>query len=202
MKRSVIAVAVVLGVIGGAFALVAVNPFETAGAQRSDDEATEHRPGRQGDLGEALDRLVEDGTLTEEQASAVRDVVCDARAERRERSSTEQRGSGRPRSIRKAFDQTAGEMAAVLGMSPEELSQARRDGKSLGELADENDVDRSQLAQVLVNGATARIDEALADERIDEEKAEAFKSDLDERVERFLDRSSGAQGRRESKSGE
>jgi polyhydroxyalkanoate synthesis regulator phasin len=202
MKRSVIALAVIVAVIGGAFALVAVNPLGTAGAQRAGVGPTEHRAGRQGALDEALDQLVEEGTLTEEQASAVRDRKRDTVTERRERRSGEQRDSSRPKSLRKAFDKAGGEVATALGLSPEELSQGLRDGKTLGELADENGVDRSELAQVLVDRATARIDAAAADGRIDDEKADAHKSELGERVERFLDRNVGGQGGRKSRSGD
>lgn len=72
--------------------------------------------------------------------------------------------------------------AAALGISEEELGDALRDGDTIAEVAEANDVDVQDVVDTLVAKATAAIDEAVGEENLDAERAEEIKADLAERV--------------------
>lgn len=72
--------------------------------------------------------------------------------------------------------------AEAIGITDDELRTALRSGSSIAEVAAANDVEVQSMIDALVAAATERIDEAVADGRIDAERAEALKADLVERI--------------------
>lgn len=83
--------------------------------------------------------------------------------------------------------------AEALGMTSDELRSALQDGSTLAEVAEASGVDVQTVIDALVAEATAHLDEALADGRIDEERAAALEEDL---VERITDRVNNGQPER------
>ena len=122
----------------------------------------------------ALDGLVDDGTLTREQADAVVDALREARPDRLPRRHIRHVGPG----IGVALDAAA----EALGMTGDELRDALRDGRTIAELAEERGVDVATVVDALVAAATERIDQAVEDGRIDEDCAEDLKAALEERI--------------------
>lgn len=77
-----------------------------------------------------------------------------------------------------------------LGISAEELREQLRSGMSLGEVADATDGrSRQGVIDALVTATTERIDEAVADGRLSEDRAERMKAGIEERITRIVDAS-------------
>ncbi|MBA3303985.1 MAG: hypothetical protein H0U26_08960 [Acidimicrobiia bacterium] len=154
---------------GGAVAAVAFGVPGVATAQApAGDEATDSER-RSGPLRTALDALVADGTITQDQADTVTERV---RSEARERGDDPgRRGRGRGRAHLRELLGTAAE---TIGVSEDDLRSALGDGQTLAEVAEANGVERQALVDALA---------AAADEQ--------FSEDLPERIERLVDAERG-----------
>jgi hypothetical protein len=149
----------------GATAAVAFGVPGVATAQApTEDEAD---AGRRGPLRSALEALVADGTITQDQADAITDRV---------RSEVEERGGDRDhrRRGRGHLRQLLGTAAETIGVSEDDLRAALADGQTLAQVAEANGVERQALVDALV---------AAADEQIGE--------NLPERIERLVDAERG-----------
>ena len=72
--------------------------------------------------------------------------------------------------------------AEFLEMEPREVVEALADGTTLAELTE----DDAGLVSAIVDAAEAAIDQAVEDGKLDAERAEEIKAELDERVETFV----------------
>ena len=135
------------------------------------------------DVQTVIDAMVANGTERLEEAIA---ELPDRIAELVQREGFPDRpGHGGPGGPGGPFgDRGAGLDAAaeVIGVSPEELREALRDGTSLADLAEANGVDAQDVVDVLVAEATERLDQAVADGRLTEEKAADIAEHLTERI--------------------
>ena len=122
----------------------------------------------------------DDTSVTAESDSADRGK-SDAKGDRSERKAERKA----ERTERKAERKAA--LAEVLGVSVEELEEARDQDKSLAEIAEENGVAQKTLVAAIVEKAQTRIDEAVADGKIDADKAAEKKEGLAEKVEERVD---------------
>jgi len=82
--------------------------------------------------------------------------------------------------------------AKALGMTADELRTELRSGKTLGQVADDKGVSRTALVDALVAEANTRIDQAVADGRIPQDKADSIKSGISARITERLDRTKPA----------
>jgi hypothetical protein len=121
------------------------------------DAAEEATPARGERLAEALAPLVEDGTLTQEQADAVVARLGEAWAERPHRGGP---GPG--------MEATA----EVLGMTTDEVRAALASGSTLAELAEERGVATEDLVDAMLAGMEERLAERVADGTITQEQAD------------------------------
>lgn len=91
--------------------------------------------------------------------------------------------------------------AETIGITADELRTALRDGSTVAEVAEANDVDAQTVIDALVADATTRIDAAVAAGDLDAERAEAMKAALPERITALVNgegpgpRAGGPQGR-------
>jgi cell division FtsZ-interacting protein ZapD len=74
------------------------------------------------------------------------------------------------------------DLAEAIGISTDDLRAALRDGQTLAEVAEANDVDPQQLVDVLVANGTERLDSAVAAGRIDQATADERKASLPDRA--------------------
>jgi polyhydroxyalkanoate synthesis regulator phasin len=151
-------------------------------------------------LSDVLSGLVEDGTLTQEQADAVEDAVTDARADRPLREHVSERhGPDHDRHVAN-HGRGAGpgggawerggpfggpildEVADAIGIEPDELSDALLDGQTIAEVATANGVEPQAVIDALVAAAEARLDELVADGRLDEQEAATRLARMTERI--------------------
>lgn len=73
------------------------------------------------------------------------------------------------------------DLAEAIGISTDDLRATLRDGQTLAEVAEANDVDPQQLVDLLVANGTERLDAAVAAGRIDQATADERKASLPDR---------------------
>ena len=118
---------------------------------------------------EALTGLVEDGSLTEEQADEVATTLSESGL-----------GRGGHHGGHRLGLETAAE---ALGMTEDELRTALEpDGTSLADVAEAEGVDVGTLVDALVEAQQERIAQAVEDGRLTQEEADERLADLEERV--------------------
>jgi hypothetical protein len=123
---------------------------------------------------EALSGLVDDGSITEEQADEVAATLSEAGLGGRH-------GHGVGRF---ALDAAAD----ALDMTEDELREALdAEGTSLADVAEAQDVDVDRLVQALVDAQEERIAQAVEDGRLTQDEADERLADLEERVTELVD---------------
>jgi hypothetical protein len=159
---------------------------------------TENEPGKgeRPEPGErlrgALQPLVDDGTITGEQADDVAEHLGSQIAERAG-------GHGRPGSH---FGRAGGELGVatalteVLGMEPDELREAVRSGSTIAEIAEANGVAVEDVVAAMVAEASDRLDAAVESGRIDAQTASEKAEMIEERVTAHVNGEHPAFGRR------
>lgn len=90
-------------------------------------------------------------------------------------------GPGR-RGAHRFFAAHSGVVADALGISEDELVDALRDGDTLAQLAEANDVEVQDVIDSLVAKATEALAGAVTDGNLDEERAEEIEAGLAERI--------------------
>ena len=173
IKRSVAITAIAASTLGGVAAGAAFFTPVIAGAQDDAVEAEQAAPERGERISEALQVLVDDGTLTEAQRNAVVETLQNARLDRGEfRERLGQRG---PRG--------AGEIAEMLGLEGSEMREALRNGSSIAELAEAQGIDSADVVDAIVASAEERLDTAVENGRIDDAQAAEMLTQAAERAE-------------------
>ena len=93
------------------------------------------------------------------------------------------------RELRKEAGQT---VADKLGISTDELKQDLKNGQSINEIAAARNVDPATVSDALVAKADARIDQAVANGKIDQAKADTAKTKVPGIVAKVMDHHFGA----------
>jgi polyhydroxyalkanoate synthesis regulator phasin len=143
---------------------------DTTGTPPVDDQA---EPGAR--LREVLQPLVDDGTISDEQADAVTAHLIANRPERGDH------GRGGPGGFgRRGFDGEV--LAGVLGIDTETLRVELRAGKTVAEIAAEQGVEVQTVIDALVAEADTRLDQAVQNGRLTEEEAADKLIEITERI--------------------
>jgi hypothetical protein len=125
---------------------------------------------------DALAPLVSDGTITQVQADAVIAALEEAKPDR-----------GPGHGIFGLFGDGLEAAAEALGMSSEDVLSALHDGSTLGELADQQQVDRTALVDAMVAPIEERLSAGVADGSLTQEEADARLADIREAITEHLD---------------
>ena len=170
-RRTIIAVtALIAALIAGvmAFAVPALarggsdhdGPSGDADVSEEDRDAAQQRraEAREERLTETLAPLVDDGTLSESQRDAVVETLLEAHE-----TAAGSHGHNRATTLHAA---TADDLGALLGLTTDELAQLLRDGDSLADIAADAEVESSAVVDLLVAGATERVDSAIEADRL------------------------------------
>jgi hypothetical protein len=190
MKRRLTAggIAAALAVTGvaattaGAAWAVATDTTTTDTTDSTGGASTE-RPSLVERITEALAGLVDDGTLTEDQASAVAEELASSEGLR-----GGPMGHG-PHGGMDGMERPGLEAAAeTLNLTEDELRSALRDGSSLAEIAEEQGVTLDDLVDALVAAVEQRLAEAVSDGRITQERADEITATLPDRVAEAVER--------------
>ena len=133
-------------------------------------------------LRETLQELVDDGTITADQADAVAAHLVENRPERGEFG--EGRGPGGHRGGPGMFGRGVASEALtdLLGIDGEELRTQLRDGATLAEIAADQGVEVQAVIDELVAEVTERVDNAVENGRIDQTEADQKLADAEVRI--------------------
>lgn len=158
--------------------------IDPAPAEQVDDDVRPER-GQRGDRSgrrqAMIDQLVEDGVLTQDQVDSVSDVRA-ALQDQREAQKAEK----------------LAEIADAIGIGVEELVAAKEAGTPLAEIAGDN---LPAVVDLMVNKATERIEQGVADGRISQEQADEKLAGLEERIEARLEDGGGFGSKGEGRKG-
>jgi len=170
IKRSVAITAIAASTLGGVAAGAAFFTPVIAGAQDDAVEAEQAAPEHGTRISEALQVLVDDGTLTEAQRDAVVETLQNARPDRGEFH--DHHGP-----------HGAGEIAEILGLEGSEIREALRNGSSIADLAEAQGIDTADIVDAIVASAEERLDAAVENGRIDDAQAAEMLTQATERAE-------------------
>lgn len=133
------------------------------------------------DVQTVIDALVADAA---ERLEAIEASLPERMTDLVNRTGWEERGPGRPghRHPGIARHLALDTAAEVLGLTVDELRTELEGGSTLAEVAEANDVDVETLIGALVAEATERLDEAVADGRLEADEAEEIEAALTERI--------------------
>jgi hypothetical protein len=178
MKKLLVSLAIVAALGAGAFAISTVLP---AGAQSSPPSTSSSAPpvksdGHAAAVKSALDGLVQNGTINQDQENAVIQALKGAL--------TSGHGHGWFR------ERIVGGMLKVaadkIGVQPRDLIDARRNGQSIADVANEHQVDPRDVVNAIVDAANQRIDQAVASGRLPQDKANDLKAKVPELADKFV----------------
>lgn len=183
--RKLAAVGLAAGLIGGGAAglvmgnssLSSASPVAVTQSDTPDDTPqdapadveADHAQRRTEHLAEVLAPLVENGTISQEQADAVIAAIVDAAPEH-------------PRGAHGRGGAGLEAAAEAIGVEPSELLEALRGGSTIAEVAGEHGVEVQSVIDAMVAEATEKLDAAVAEGRITQEQADERLADLTDRV--------------------
>jgi polyhydroxyalkanoate synthesis regulator phasin len=172
IKNRVAIVGLVAGVLGGGVAGVALTSpgvahGDTSTTTTTKDGAKRSTATRDDFLERALAPLVANGTITQQQADAVIQALQDARPDHLGRGGP----FGAARGIG-VFGDVFDAAAKALGMSTDDLRAALRDGKSIADIAKDEQVDTSKVVDAMVAAVHAELDQAVKDGKLTQAQAD------------------------------
>ena len=131
---------------------------------------------------ELVDERVAAGDLTEEEAARIR--------ERIESGEGPLFGGGHgPRHGHGRGMQVVQQVAEFIGLTPQEVIEAKQDGQSLAQIAEANGVSAAELAAFLLSQIEERVADALAAGKIDQARADELLQNAPERIDQLINRS-------------
>jgi polyhydroxyalkanoate synthesis regulator phasin len=183
MKKLVGSLAIIAALGAGAFAISTVLP---AGAQSSPPSTSSSAPpaksgGRGAAVKSALDGLVQNGTINQDQENAVIQALKGALAS----------GNGHGRFRHCIVGGMLKVAADKIGVQPKDLIEARRNGQSIADVANEHHVNPGDVVSAIVNAVNQRIDQAVANGRLAQDKANELKAKVPQLADRFVNTKGG-----------
>ena len=157
MRKQIATVGLTAALVAGGAGAVALMGAGTSSAQTTPDTTTSDPSGRGADrasrLAETLQPLIDDGTLTQEQADAVTSALDAARPEKG-MGPGGRGGPGRGVGLDAA--------ATALGVTQAELMTALRDGQSIADVAASKGVDIQVVIDAMLADAQTHLAEEVA----------------------------------------
>jgi len=142
---------------------------------------------------ERLDRAVADGKLSQEQAEEKLSKAEARITEMVQNPALKGIVGHEVNKIRKQDErarQTRGllhQVCQIVNLEHEELLPQLKEGKKIVEIAQEQGVSRDELLKSLVDTAQNRLDKAVSEGKLDEEKAAEIMSKIEDRLAKFVD---------------
>lgn len=186
MRKLIASVALVSAVVVGGLAVAAVNPIqlvsaksspETSAATTTASAAAARRSGKL--LDRALASVVAKGTITKDQAAAVKSAIQRTAKEYRAEHKT------RRQMRRRNVVQTS---AKAIGITPKDLVAGVKSGKSIAQVAQANGVEPQTVIQALVTAGNARTDAAVKAGKLTAARAAKIKERLPDLADRVVNR--------------
>src|SRR5262245_27243637 len=177
MKKVLGAIAIVAALGAGAFAISTVLP---AGAQSSPPSTSSGAPpaksgGRAAAAKSARDGLVQKGTINQDQENAVIQALKGALT-----------GQGHGRIRERVVNGMLRVAADKIGVQPTDLRQARRNGQSIADVANAHQVNPTDVVNAIVAAVDQRIDQAVTNGRLSQDKANELKAKVPQLADKFV----------------
>jgi len=141
-----------------------------ASADSTTDTAADHLTERVQRIRDALTELIDNGTITDEQADAVAETLGESD------DLLDHHGHGPMGGV------SLSTAAEALGLAEDELRDALADGSSLADVAEANGVATADLVTALVAAAQEKIDASVADGSLDQTRADELATGLQDRI--------------------
>jgi hypothetical protein len=175
-RHKMIAAAGTVGLAGLVGAVVAAPAMTASAVSAASSVAT----GRIEVIANALAGLVEDGTITQEQADQVAETLDEQLPDRGSG------GLGGP-GIRGGMLLGLDAAAEELGLTQEELHDQLHDGATLAQVAEAQGVEVDGLVNALVTAAEEGLASAVQEGRLGQERADEIAADLEDRIRTFVE---------------
>lgn len=104
----------------------------------------------------------------------------------------QEQGSGQHQRAHRLIRGVVTTAADTIGIEKRDLVSALRDGQSIAQVAEANGVDPQAVVDALVAKGNAKVDEALAEGKIDEARAATAKEKMPERAQKIVERVPGS----------
>lgn len=199
MRKTIATLAVAASVAGGGVAGALIGVPALSGAQSSDSSssttappANGTAPAPAGPIEKALKGLVDNGTITQQQADAVRNAIKDETGKMPRHGP---RGPVGPAGVLPMHGAKLKVAADALGMSEADLRTQLESGKTLAQVAQDKGVDVNKVIDALVADAAKSIDQAVTDGKLTQQQADTFKSTLKDRVTQMVNSAKPKAGR-------
>ena len=180
MKKGLGALLVVVGMALGSLMTMALNPIGAASALVGSGSSNTH----ESLLTQALDTLVGKGTITQSQANAVQNQM---HAEEKQHPNSHFGGGPRmDPAFGHAFAMGRDSMQQIttlLKVTPEQLFQDLRGGKSIADIAQQQGVSLSTVEKAMTDAASAQIDNAVKSGWMTSQQAAAAKAKLPSEID-------------------
>ena len=157
-------------------ASLAMSGIALAQTDETTDEAAQNAVTR---IAEKLQSLVDDGTITADQAEAVAEVLADGF------KGGPRRGHHRP---------NIGALAEFLGMEADAFREAMQEYDTLADLAEANGSSGAAVIDFLVGQVQDKLDEAVADGKFDQAEADEKLADATEKITEMVNNGPPADG--------
>jgi hypothetical protein len=190
MKKLIATIGIISALGVGAFALNSVLPAGAVGgsAVQATDPSTDPSPGCEGHgarIKGVLDKLVTDGTITQEQEDAIIQAMKDAVV-------GDKPGRGGPRgggARLKVLDGMLQVSADTIHVSVDDLTAALKSGQSVADVANAHSVNPSDVAAAIVSAGNVKLDQAVNDGTLTQVQADKLKSHLPKAADKFVNHS-------------
>jgi hypothetical protein len=199
MKKLLTTIGIVVALGAGAFAISTVLPASAQNPPTSSSDSSSSgsgacvAPGRGQVVQKALDGLVQNGTITQDQENAVIQSLKDAA-----KSAKQGNGDGGGRAALRPRARIAGGMVKVaadkIGVQPQDLVAARRNGQSVADVANSKGVNPSDVVTAIVDAGNQKIDQALSNGTIKQDRADKDKAKLPQLADKFVNATGKAGG--------
>ena len=197
-RASTIALVGTLGLTGLAGGVVLAPALAVAAtSEQSTADAVGDRVDR---LKEALQGLVDDGTISGEQRDAVAQRLAEELPPRglghgQGRGQGQGHGPGHGRGLGHGKHLALDVASTALGITEQELREQLRSGKSIAQVAQERGVDLGAVTKALEDAARERLQQAVTDGRLTQAEADEKAAELTDRIADAVQREGLGKGR-------
>jgi polyhydroxyalkanoate synthesis regulator phasin len=199
MKKLLATIGIIAALICGALILNSVVPAsagplspqavdQTSSSSSTASSSSTPACGTRATLKDVLDKLVADGTITQDQETKILDAVKAAHdSNKSARAGTQARA---PKV--KAIQEAAQVSADKIGITIDELKTAVKGGQSVADLATAHNVAPADVEKAIVDAGTAKIDAAVTAGTITDQQGGFLKARLPEMANTFVNHVGGA----------
>jgi hypothetical protein len=185
MKKLLASLGIVAVLGAGAFAISTVLPAGAQSSPSSSSTSSSGAPatkggGRAAAVKSALDGLVQNHTITQDQENAVIQALKGVLA-----------GQGQGRLRTRIVGGMVKVAADKIGVQRSDIVQARRNGQSIADLATAHQVNPSDVVKAIVDAVDQRIDQAVTNGRLTPDKANTLKQMVPQLADKFVNATGG-----------